>query len=197
MRQPQLKTLSRRDGFTLTELMIVVVIIAILTALLAPSINLGRIKLNGAMQAVGTTLLACQREAVARQYDVIVMLDATNRALRILYDANNNGSQDSGERVKVITLDRAVVFGKALAAARPMGASAINLTRTVGGYPAIIFYRNGSVSEAGGFYLTSVTAAAGLAKAQGDTRAVEMVRATGRAEWFRYNPAAGTWNRGF
>jgi prepilin-type N-terminal cleavage/methylation domain-containing protein len=186
-----------RRGFTLMELMTVVVIIAILAAISVPNINLGRIRLNGAMQAVGTTLLACQREAVARQYNVIVMFDVTGRALRILYDNNNNNVQDGGERIKVIPLESEAVFGRAGATPRAFGSNPVNFTRTVNGFPAVIFYRSGSLSEAGGFYLTSVKAAAGVTKNLSDTRAIELIRATGRAEWYRYNSGGGTWNRGF
>ena len=61
--------------------------------------------------------------------------------------------------------------------------------------PAVIFHRNGSASQSGGLYLTSVRANAGVLEHQRDTRALELFRATGRPEWYRYD---GTnWTRGF
>ena len=82
-------------------------------------------------------------------------------------------------------------------AARQPGPSAprpINFDRNIGGRPALIFHRNGSASGIGGFYLTSTRAMASTGYSS-DTRAVEIIRATGRTEWFRYTGT--TWKRGF
>jgi hypothetical protein len=71
-----------------------------------------------------------------------------------------------------------------------MGGNPINFTKQVGGMPAVVFHRDGSASEFGGFYLTFATG--NRAK---DTRAVEIERATGRAVWYRYSPPS--WRRIF
>jgi hypothetical protein len=73
-----------------------------------------------------------------------------------------------------------------------MGGAAVNFTRTQGLLPIVIFHRDGSASENGGLYVTTV---AGLSLGRpGDVRAIEVSRATGRATWFSY--ATGAWKDG-
>lgn len=183
-----------RQGFSLVELVIVLVMIGLLAAISLPRIDYARFRTDGGMQAVGTALLASQREAVARQHDVAVLFDVPGRSLRVLYDTNNNRATDPGERVRVVALDEHVVFGRGAAPARAFGTGVVGFTRQIAGMPAVVFHRNGSASEAGGVYLTSRRAAGGTSHVS-DTRAVEMVRATGRPEWFRYD--GDQWKRGF
>src|SRR5262249_53379512 len=142
-------------------------------------------RVDTGVQALATTLYVAQREAMARRYDIVVSFDPAQHRALLLDDVNRNGVVDAGERVRSVPLDDGVVFGRGIAPARPMGAAAINFGRTVGGLPAVIFHRDGSASSAGGLYLTSARAQATAAYAS-DTRAIEITRATGRAEWWRY-----------
>jgi len=178
-------------GFALVELLIVMVLIGILVAIAYPSIASSRWSAEAAMLQVGTTLQSAQREAVSRQHDVVIQFDAANSRMRIIYDANGNGAADGGERVRGVSLERHVVFGRGGAPARPFGAGPVTLSD---GSQTLVFHRNGSASASGGLYLTSSRAAAGEAKRIRDARAVEIVRSTGRVEWFRY---VDTWLRGF
>jgi hypothetical protein len=70
-----------------------------------------------------------------------------------------------------------------------MGAEIVTFTRAQGILPVLVFRRDGTASEDGGVYLTTI---AGLSVDRtADVRAVEIARATGRATWFSY--ATGTW----
>jgi prepilin-type N-terminal cleavage/methylation domain-containing protein len=187
---------GNRRGFTLAEMLVVLGLIGLLVAIVAPKVDFQHYQIDGGMQAVATALMAAQREAVGKQHDVAVMFDQGNAALRILYDANNNGFIDVSERVRVLQLDSHVRFGRASASALPqIGASAVTFTHLTGGFPSVVFHRNGAASQSGGLYLTSVRALSGNSAYQRDTRALELFRATGRPEWYRYD---GTnWTRGF
>lgn len=185
----------RRSGFSLVEVLIVVVIIGITVALVAPKINIGHYQVDGAMQSIGFQLMAAQREAIAQQHDVIVEFDAANRALVIIDDNNNNRTVDAGERVRTVTLDNLVRFGRASASALSFGSADITFTQTMGGLPSLTFHRNGAASQDGGLYLSSSRAIAGDASRQQDTRAVVVDRPTGRIEWWRYDGSA--WHQGF
>jgi prepilin-type N-terminal cleavage/methylation domain-containing protein len=187
---------SNRSGVTLIEIMVVVVMIGLVTAFVAPRIDFEHYQVDGGMQAVATTLMAAQREAVAKQHNVAVMFDLTNSSLRILHDTDNDNTIDVNERIRVLTLDTHVLIGRANANPLPqLGAADITFTRMINGLPSVIFHRNGSASQSGGLYLTSVRADAGVVEHQRDTRALELFRATGRPEWYRYD---GTnWTRGF
>jgi prepilin-type N-terminal cleavage/methylation domain-containing protein len=185
----------RRPGFTVVELLTVLVMIGILTAMAAPRIDVTRLRANAAMQAVGTGLHAAQRDAVARQHDVLVLLDTTRNEVRIVYDANNDGQVSVGERIRTIPLDPVVRFGRAGAPSRPFGSESVSFTKTVGGVPVLVFRRNGSASAEGGLYLTTERALAAPSRYVTDVRAIEVVRAVGRAEWLRYQ--ANGWVRGF
>lgn len=184
----------RVSGFSLIEMLIVLVVIGLLVGITAPKIDVVKYRLEAGMQGVGMTLLAAERQAITQQHDVVVTFDVPNGAIHIFDDANNNGLKDAGERERGMTLGEGVVFGRALAPARPMGAGPVTFTKMVNGLPALVFHRDGSASEGGGFYLTSTRAVESGTHVE-DTRSVEVERATGRATWYRYGPAA--WRQAF
>ena len=185
---------GRPSGFTMIEMIIVLVILGLVVAMAAPKIDIVKYRLESDMQGVGITLLAVERQAITQQHDVILTFDVTKGVIHILDDANNNGIADPGERERGVSLGEGVVFGRATAPARPMGPGPVTFTKVINGLPALVFHRDGSASEAGGFYLTSTRAATSRAHVE-DTRAIELERATGRATWYRYGPSL--WRRAF
>jgi prepilin-type N-terminal cleavage/methylation domain-containing protein len=182
------------DGFTLIEMLIVMVILGLVVAFAAPKIDMTRYRVESSMQGIGMTMLAAERQAITQQHDVILLFDVPNNKIRIHDDANNNGVIDAGERVRGVPLGDGIVFGRATAPARPMGPGPVTFTKVINGFPALVFHRDGSASEAGGFYLTSVRAATSGAHLE-DSRSIELERATGRASWYKYG--APVWRRAF
>jgi prepilin-type N-terminal cleavage/methylation domain-containing protein len=183
-----------RAGVTLPELLMVVTVIGVVAAMVAPRIDLARFQVDSGMREVATTLMLAQKEAVASQHEVLVAFDTAGRALEIHWDADNDHTQDTGERTRRVGLGDGVAFGRpAGVTARAFGSATVEFD-AIGGVPTVVFHRNGSTSESGGLYLTSVRAARNAAAYPDDTRAIEFERATGRVEWFRFR---STWLRGF
>ncbi len=174
-----------RIGFTLIELVIVMAMVGLIVMFAAPRIDLTTMRIDGAVQVLGTTVLTAQRQAITRQHDIIVLFDEANRRLRIHEDRDNDGVVDAGEHVRAVNLGDNVVFGRGAAPAMPFGGAAIAVTKMIGSEPALVFHRDGSASEAGGFYITSMPAARDNNRPT-DARAVSVERSTGRASWFRY-----------
>ena len=179
-----------RGGFTLIEILVVIVVLAILSAIAIPRIDVDKYKVQAGVRAITSTLAYSQRLAVSLQQDVRVAFDSANSRLRIHEDDDNDGVMDPGERVTYTTLDNGVIFGRGITPAHAIGANAFNFTRTQGGLPVVIFRRDGSASEAGGFYLNTVRAVA--AGSSNKTRAAEIVRASGRVVWYTYGTGACT-----
>lgn len=173
----------RRAGVTMTEIVVVLVILGIMAALALPRLDTRRFRVDAAARLVRGTLQVAQRTAVARQYDVIVGFDAGRNALRVTDDRNGNGAMDGGERTVWHTLDGGPVFTAPPAALPGLpadGAIVIPRMRTIGGLPSVVFRRNGAASSELALY---------VAAAPGDTadlRAVAMEQATGRTRWYRY-----------
>ena len=186
----------RQRGFTLVEMLIVITMIGIMTGIALWRVDIARYQVNGDIQSIGTTLIASQREAIAKQHNVMVMFDTAGNRVRVVWDANNNGAFDADEHSRVVELGERVQFGLGTAPPMSFGSSAINFTQTESttGLPEVTFYRNGSASEAGGAYLTS-RRSIGDPKYVIDNRAMRVERATGRAEWWHYDGT--TWVRGF
>src|SRR4051794_31367897 len=87
----------RNRGFTLVEMLIVITMIGIMTGVALWRVDIARYQVNGDIQSIGTTLIASQREAIAKQYDVMVIFDTAGNRVRVVWDANNNGAYDAGE----------------------------------------------------------------------------------------------------
>jgi Tfp pilus assembly protein FimT len=170
----------------------VVVLIGITVGIALPRLGLSRYQANAAARTVTGALSYAQRMAISQQADIQVAFDPAQRGIRVHEDRDNDRVMDPGERVTFTPLPEGTTFGRGTAAARPFGGAAIELVNTQGGLPVLTFRRDGTASEEGGVYLTTIS---GLASDRvTDVRSVEFSRATGRSIWFTY--AAGTWKRG-
>lgn len=187
-------TLRSRGGFSMIELMTVLVIIGIMASIAAPRLDISHYRVDSAMQSVGSALLAAQRAAVVKQHDVVVSFDTGGRMVRIHEDMDNDALVDTGEDVRFRPLDPGVAFGRGGAPGFRIGNGPVSFTRVQAGRPAVTFHRNGTASEEGGVYLTSTRAARSGGYAA-DARVIIVDRATGRPSWFNYTRL--TWKRGF
>lgn len=183
------RTVSERHGFSMIELLTVIVVMGLIAAVAVPRSGISTYQANAGAQVVSTTLSYAQRQAISRQADTRVAFDLPNNRMRIHEDRNNDNVIDAGERVTFSNLPEGITFGRGSAAARPMGGAVVTFTRAQGILPVLIFRRDGTASEDGGVYLTTI---AGLSiDRTADVRAVEIARATGRPTWFSFG--TGVW----
>jgi prepilin-type N-terminal cleavage/methylation domain-containing protein len=181
-----------QEGFTLVELLVVMMLLGIMVGIVVPLMRPERFQLDAALVVVASNFTAQQRNSVMRQHNIVLAVDSANGHLRIHHDLDNDGTLDSAEPRSVVELEEGVVFGRGGAPARAWGSAMTSITETQDGMPALTFRRNGSASEQSILYLTSQRASttAGSAYLQ-DTRAIEIERATARVRCYSYD--TGTW----
>jgi len=182
-----------RWGFTLIEIMMAIVLIGLVATFALPKLNWGAYRINGAARAVSALLSRAERLAVTDQYNVNVLFDVANNAIKIHEDANNDNVIQTTERVRSYPLGEGIIFGNGGAPARTYTPTPISFTRTQSGLKEIIFRRDGSASENGGFYITTTNSQ--TSSRPQDARSIEVIRATGRADWFKYT--GSTWQQMF
>jgi prepilin-type N-terminal cleavage/methylation domain-containing protein len=181
-------------GFTLIEALIVVTIIGLVATFAIPKIDFSRWRVNGAVTSLVGLLNRAQRTAVTDQTNVNVTFDASKNSVSLHEDMDNDNVVDNGERVRSYPLGEGVTFGLGGAPTRTYTPAPITFTRRQGTKPEIIFRRDGSASENGAIYITTIRATYANNK-PADCRSVELIRSTGRVEWYLYN---GTqWTRRF
>jgi type IV pilus modification protein PilV len=100
------------NGFTIVELLLVLIIAAIVAGMAIPRIDFIAFEVNGAARQISSQLMASQRLAVLRQHGVVVAFDVAGGSMRIHEDRNNNGRVDAGEPINYVQLERAAVFGR-------------------------------------------------------------------------------------
>ncbi len=184
---------SRQAGFTTIELVVVVIILGLVTALAIPRLRVERAQVDGAAREVSMAFMVAQREAVSRGHNVLVVFDLAHHTVRTIWDANNNLSIDAGEHSRPFPLPERVVLGRGSGVPAYGGATdAIPSTLTVNGLPMIVVQRNGSTDRAATFYFTSQRARGGVGPDK-DTRALVLDRATARPSWLTYT--ASGWRR--
>lgn len=181
------------DGFTLVEVVMVVVLVAIVAGIAIPAVNVSRFRTDAAALEIATTLQAAQRLSVLRGHNITLAFDLEGQRVRVHLDANNDGVVQPGEEVRWVRLGDGVVFGRGGAPALGSRDRPVSFDQKQGGMPALTFRRNGSASQEGVIYVTS-----GRSESTGaypeESRAVEVVRATGRITCWRFG--AESWTEG-
>lgn len=181
---------SRRAGFTLIEILIVVVLIALVAGIAVPKLNVSKFKADAGARLLVSTLQLAERTAVQRQHDVVVSFDYTRNRMRIHEDRNNNRTVNAGEPVRYRSLEEGVRFatpprnlsGGTSGLAAVTGAD----IRTIDGMPTIIVHRDGSTNTSAEIFVTTPRTVVT------DFRGVRLAQATGRLTWWIYN-ASGSW----
>jgi prepilin-type N-terminal cleavage/methylation domain-containing protein len=169
----------RQHGFTLVEMLTVMALLVIIMGIALPNIDVARFRLDGEVQSLALMVNSSQRLAVLRQYDIVLAFDETDNQIRLHHDKNNDGVADSGEEVRIIRLEEEVVFGRGGAAPLVAGPSTVTFSEAQNGMRVLTFRRNGSASETGVIYLTSLRASRASGYSH-HSRAIEVERATGQ-----------------
>ena len=112
VRLKQSVALTSRSGFTLVELVVVVVMAAIVAGIAVPVVNIARYRTDSSVLELFSTLQASQRMAVLRGHTITVALDLDGNRYRIHNDENNDGVIDAGENIRWVPLGEGVTFGR-------------------------------------------------------------------------------------
>lgn len=182
LRRP-VNTVPGRGGFTLLEMMLVLVITGVLVSIAAPAFAPGRWRVDSAVAEVTVTLHGAQRLAVLRQHDVVVRFPSDGRSLRIHQDRDNDGNVDDGEDLRTVSLPETIGFDRG--EADPLQGTSTGVSfASSDGEARLTFHRNGSASEEGVAYLRPTRGS--MSEDVEAIRAVTVIRATGSVACYSY-----------
>lgn len=174
-----------RGGYSLGELLWVIVILGVITALAVPKLDWMRYRLNAEQRNISLQLSYAQRLAVSLQHNVQVTIDNAQKRLIVDEDANNDGTYTPNERRRVVQLNQGLNFTRNGVTDLPAPAPTNILTM-------IIYRRDGSADQAGVIFMNTDRGV--VLGTNNDARALEVTRATGRAVTYKY--LNGSWVKG-
>jgi len=179
----------RRRGYTIIEVAMVLVLIAVMAAMALPKVSFLRYRQDAAGRQVQRTMISAQQTAMKNTTNVLLVMDYSSSRLRVVQDTNTNGAADAAEQwvswalpygakfsIPTVTVDGATAYY----------ATGAGITTTANG-PTLTFYPNGSASGDAFIYL-------GVTTGRSDAlRAIEFAGSTGRSRLWRY--VNGAWRR--
>jgi prepilin-type N-terminal cleavage/methylation domain-containing protein len=182
-------------AMTLIEMVIVIALIAVITAMALPQVNYTAYRVDSGARAVRAALQRAQNYAVSSQHNQLVAVDVTHGVVYIIDDVNNNMAVDPGEHITGVPLQDGIIFatppttttwtGAPMASSALMASSLITVAVNGNALPAFVYRSDGAASTGVQLYLTS------MQRQVNDYRGVNVTQATGRADW--YKDQAGTW----
>jgi prepilin-type N-terminal cleavage/methylation domain-containing protein len=177
-------------GFTIFELLTVVVIITILATVALPKVNLHQFRIDAGVRSVQGALQQAARYSVQRQHDVVVCFDLAGNRVMTIDDRNNDGQVNADEKISWHVLEDGVRFAAPPAAigGNPVAAVAGSNLQLVNTYPSVIYHRDGATSSDVQVYITSTR------PDPTDFKALSVTQSTGRVDYYSYR--TGSWVRG-
>ncbi|MGQ0766086.1 MAG: pilus assembly FimT family protein [Gemmatimonadota bacterium] len=178
-----------RRGFTILELVVVLIMVSIIAGMAVPRLNYEKYRADAAMRAVRTIMQGAHRTAIMRQTNVVVAFDEPGRRMEIIEDTDNDCTWDPGERLTTRPLEEGARFNIPPVPYGGTATSGVNGTSlcTIKGLPAIQFLRDGATSTDLEVYVTSSRGT------NVDYRLILVTQASGRAETFRFD--GSSWRR--
>lgn len=181
--------MPHRPGYTLIEVLLVLVLIAIMSAMALPRISFLRYRQDANGRLVQRTLISAQQTSLQKNTNVLVVVDYAESRLRVVQDTNANGAVDAAESWKSWALAEGAKFSiptTTVDGATAYYATGPGITTTASG-PTITFRPDGSASGDAYVYI-------GVASGRADAlRGVELAGSTGRTRLWRY--LGGAWRR--
>lgn len=184
MNMPTPRPAAPRRGFSLLELVIVMVIMGLVAGFAIPKLTLSSYRVDAIAQQVRSVFQTAQRTSLTRQYDIIVSFDTAKSELRIASDSNNNHTIDAGEYRfwRPTGASEGNIFAippKGFSSAT-VGSAVVgsNLTN-INGLPSIIFRRDGSASSDAEVYVMNP------ARGVPQFRLITLTRSTGRSDLYK------------
>jgi prepilin-type N-terminal cleavage/methylation domain-containing protein len=116
----------RRRAFTLLEVLMVMALIGIVAGWAISRFSASGYRMDSNVRMLQNALIGAQQTAITRNVNVQVMFDAVNARVRVLLDADNDGTASASETVTYRRLD---------------GARFLTPTRSIDGAPE--FYLTG------------------------------------------------------
>ncbi len=187
-----------RAGYTIVELLVTLVVIAVVVAAVTPRLNRASYDADAAARVIAGTLQTAQRLAITQQSTVVVGVDTARNRLRTLEDRNGNLRYDAGvadsERVTWRPVDtQAAAFGTPPSGVNgTVGASLANFSTAISqtdGLASVVFRRDGAASDNVEIYVRV------FRRGISEWRAITVARATGRVTWWALPTAGGPWKR--
>jgi len=187
-----------RRGYTLIEMMIVVTLIAIVTATAMPHIDYQNSRQDASVAAVRGAMQQAQSYAVSSQHEVWVIVDAGRNRLIAVQDPSDSNHYVASDHYWSVPMQDGAKLGLGAVGQLPGDASptaGVAITTptpiTAGVLSSVpngfVFRSDGAVSSNVQIYITSIR---GLTK---DSRAIDITQATGRVDWYKYKAATNTW----
>jgi prepilin-type N-terminal cleavage/methylation domain-containing protein len=146
-------------GFTLTELMVVLIIFGIVTAVGLPGLNkfLRSLDLNGEVQGVASMLRVTRQRAITENNDYRAYWDQAQRTFVWFDDDNNDGTKQGTEKT-------------GSTARYPSWLTVTEVGTNPFSADTVVFYPNGSTNTSGSLQFTN---------SDGYSRSLSVVRPTG------------------
>lgn len=151
--------LKSQKGFTLTEIMVVLAMIAIMTSIAVPNIVewLPRIRVNSCARELASEMQLARMMAVRDNNNYIIIFNnAANDTYIIIDDDNNNNVQDGAETSRTINISNSCLGIGYGSAGNPAGVlnenPIVNISyNTIAN--TVIFFPRGTINQNGAVYL--------------------------------------------
>ena len=173
-------------GFTLTEMMVVIFIGGVLTAIAIPAFMnwAPKYRTNGAARQVFSEMMAARAKAISESKNYIITFDTGNNSYEIYRDDNGDATPDTEELVKTVNIPNnypGIGYGH-IDSTSPSG-DAINSDVTFNGSPRrVTFKSSGLVNKVGAIYLKPTDETS-----RKDRQRCITVALTGRVRLYKHN----------
>jgi type IV fimbrial biogenesis protein FimT len=178
-------------GFTLTELMVAVGVLSILTSIAVPSYNfcLLKLRVNDAAREVFAEFQLAKMRAVSENNDYVVVFDTSGNTYSIYDDDDNDFSAagvESDELVNTVVIHNrhpGIEYGY-VPGNSPSGSAITREVTFSGSPPRVTFSPTGLANKNGSVYLMPAADSSGGRK---DRQRVITVLKTGRVRLYRHS----------